>query len=255
MVKSIKKLFICFSAKDRYNITQPVVHHLKNYGVDIWYDRYELLMGDDRINKNIKEAAHGCEYALVILSKDTINSPLAIEEIKIIEARYFNNEVVVFPVLYELKPSDIPTEFNWIRNLIFKEANRNSGTLEICNHIACKITSDFLHKCRYKNIVDAVTDKMGLLPHPVKALLEKYLNIDSANHNSRVSILYATYIIIYNFEGFNVDHLLTLPAKVFERLFSETQLNLPIDYRELWLLENAMCMLIEHYISCTEFKI
>ncbi len=46
-----KKVFICFSAKDCYNIAQPVVYHLKNYGVDVWYDRYEMVMGDDCIKK------------------------------------------------------------------------------------------------------------------------------------------------------------------------------------------------------------
>ena len=32
------KLFISFSAKDRYDIVQPIVYHLKNYGINIWYD-------------------------------------------------------------------------------------------------------------------------------------------------------------------------------------------------------------------------
>jgi len=255
MEKSSKKLFICFSAKDRYAVVQPIVYHLKNYGIDIWYDRYELLMGDDRIEKNIKDAAIGCKYALIILSKNTINSPLAIEEINIIESRHRNNDVVVFPVLYELAPSDIPQEFGWFRNLVFKETNRSSGTLEVCNHIACKITSDFLSECRYRNITDIATDNLKLLPHQITFLLDKYMRIDSANLNSRVALLYATYVIIVNSENFIAGVFSVLPTKIFEKVFSETQLNLLIDYRELWLLENAMCILIEHYISCTESKI
>lgn len=45
------KLFISFSAKDRYDIVQPIVYHLKNYGINIWYDRYEMVMGDNRFKK------------------------------------------------------------------------------------------------------------------------------------------------------------------------------------------------------------
>ena len=48
-------VFICFSAKDRYTIAEPIVHHLKNYGIDIWYDRYAMVLGDNRIEKNLKE--------------------------------------------------------------------------------------------------------------------------------------------------------------------------------------------------------
>lgn len=67
MDHSSRKIFICFSAKDRYDIVQPVVYHLENYGIDVWYDRHEMVMGDDRLKKNIEEGAGKCEYALIIL--------------------------------------------------------------------------------------------------------------------------------------------------------------------------------------------
>lgn len=250
-----KKLFICFSSKDRYDIVQPVVYHLKNYGIDVWYDRYEMVMGDDRQKKNIQEGAEKCKYALIILSSNTINSLCATEEIEILKSRYYKGEVVIFPVLYELKPYEIPSKFGWVGNLIFKEVNNTSGTLEICNHIACKITNDILDNCRYRTIKEIVSSSLPL-PNSVTALLDKYTKIDNANLNSRVTLLYATYLIIIESNKITIDSLCEVPIKVFERLFTETLLNLKVDYRELWLLENAMCILIENYfISCTESKI
>ena len=68
MKKFSDKLFICFSAKDRYVIAQPIVYHLKNYGINVWYDRYEMIMGDDRFKKNIEEGAGKSKYAIIILS-------------------------------------------------------------------------------------------------------------------------------------------------------------------------------------------
>lgn len=249
------KLFICFSAKDRYDIVQPVVYHLKNYGVNIWYDRYEMVMGDDRFEKNIKEGAGKCGYALIIISANTIKSLCAIEEIKILESRYRRNDVVIFPVLYELKPCDIPSTFGWIKNLIFKEVNRTTGTLEICNHIVCKITQDMLSNCRYRTIREIVNARLSL-PKSVNFLLNKYTKIDNANLNSRVTLLYAAYVIIVEPNGINIDLPSEVPMKVFERLFTETLLNLTVDYRELWLLENSLCVLVDYYVtSCTESKI
>lgn len=250
-----KKLFICFSSKDRYSIVQPIVYHLKNYGVNVWYDRYEMVMGDDRFKKNIEEGAGKCEYALIVLSQNTIDSICATEEINILKSRYYKGEVIVFPVLYELKPCDIPPKFGWIKNLIFKEVNRTTGTLEICNHIACKITRDILDNCRYKTIKEIVNSNLSL-PKPIKSLLEKYTKIDNANLNSRIALLYSTYIIIVESNNLTITLLCEVPTKAFERLFTETLLNLTVDYRELWLLENSMCILIEYYfISCTESKI
>ena len=127
MDNNLRKVFICFSAKDRYNIAQPIVYHLKNYGINVWYDRHEMVMGDDRIKRNIEEGAGKCRYAIIILSSNTLDSICATEEIKILELRYYEGEVVIFPVLYELKPCDIPQKFIWIRNLIFKEVTHATG--------------------------------------------------------------------------------------------------------------------------------
>lgn len=250
-----KKLFICFSAKDRYDIVQPVVYHLKNYGIHVWYDRYEMVMGDDRIEKNLVDGAKRCRYALIILSTNTINSLCATEEINILESRYNRGEVVIFPVLYELEPSNIPPVFGWIKKLIFKEANRTTGTLEICNHIACRITQDMLSCCKYRTIKEITYADLPL-PKSVGSLLNKYIQIDHANLNSRVAVLYAIYIIITEACDLTMIQLCKVPTNVFERLFTETLLNLTVDYRELWLLENSLCILVNYYCTyCTESKI
>lgn len=255
MDNNLRKVFICFSAKDRYNIAQPIVYHLKNYGINVWYDRHEMVMGDDRIKRNIEEGAGKCRYAIIILSSNTLDSICATEEIKILELRYYEGEVVIFPVLYELKPCDIPQKFIWIRNLIFKEVTHATGTLEICNHIACKITQDMLEYCKCKSIQDIINSNL-FLPKTVNSLLKQYSKIYNANLNSRVTMLYSIYIIIIESNNVKKSTLCELPTKVFERIFAETLLNLTIDYRELWLLENSMCILIEHhYSSCIESKI
>ena len=250
-----KRLFICFSAKDRYDIVQPVVYHLKNYGINIWYDRYEMVMGDNRVKKNLEEGAGRCGYALIVLSANTIESMCATEEIKILESRYKKGEVVVFPVLYELNPSDVPPVFGWLKKLIFKEADHTTGTLEICNHIACRITQDMLGSYPYRTISELTTTSMPL-PKAVGSLLNKYIQIDHANLNSRVAILYATYTIIAESCDLTMNPLCEIPTNAFERLFTETLLNLTVDYRELWLLENSLCLLANYYsTSCIESKI
>jgi len=250
-----KKLFVCFSAKDRYDIVQPLVYHLKNYGINVWYDRYEMVMGDDRVKKNLEEGAGKCRYALIVLSANTIKSTCATEEIKILESRYLRKEVIIFPVLYELKPSNIPTVFGWIKKLIFKEADRTTGTLEICNHIACRITQDMLSSCKYKTIREIMNSGLHL-PRSADLLLNRYIQIDYANLNSRVALLYAVYVIIVNTCDPATIPLSEVPTNAFERLFAETLLNLTIDYRELWLLENSLCILADYYFTyCAESKI
>lgn len=205
-------------------------------------------MGDNRIEKNLIEGASTCKYALIILSKETEQSACAMEEISILKERYDANDVTLFPVLYELPPNDIPYKLQWIKELIYKEVDRHTGTLEICNHITCKITSDILTNFRYKNISDFLNHPIFLEYDIVYALLNSYRAIDYANLNSRIALLYATYLNIIHSKNIYTNSSLVIASKTFERLFSETRLNLAIDYRELWLLENCICILINYYI-------
>ena len=112
-----------------------------------------------------------------------------------------------------------------------------------------------MESCKCKSIQDIINSNL-FLPKTVNSLLKQYSKIDNANLNSRVTMLYSIYIIIIESNNVKKSTLCELPTKVFERIFAETLLNLTIDYRELWLLENSMCILIEHhYSSCIESKI
>lgn len=250
------RVFVCFAAEDRYTIAQPLVYHLKNYGIDIWYDRYELVLSDNREEKNLNEGAAGCSYALAILSKHTASSKCAMEELSIVESRYRRGEVAVFPVLYEINPNDIPHELQWIKEIIFKEVDKSSGTREICNHIACKITDDMLQDCRFKKVEEIIDAPLPTLPSVTYKLLSSYIGIEYSNLNSRVALLYSIYLMLICTETMQTGSVTAMVSKIFNRLFSETKRNIEVDYRELWLLENSICLLVNCYLaSCTESRI
>ena len=232
------RLFIAFAAEDRYTIAEPLVYHLKNYGVNIWYDRHSLLLGDNRMKENLDDGANLSPYACIIISDHTLASKCAMEEISIIRKRYYEDDVVVFPVLYEFSPEDIPCDLLWVKEIIYKEVTKKSGTREICNHIACKISENIL-MC---HPIKSISDFMILLPmytSAARAILRRYEEIDHANLNSRISLLYAVYIILTCTNCFPHNIEVHFAQQVFNRLFSETKLNITVDYREIWLLENT----------------
>lgn len=249
-------VFFGFAAEDRYTIAEPIVYHLKNYGIPTWYDRHKLLLGDDRKEKNLIDGAGKSKYACAIISENTEASACAMEELAIIRERYFRKEMTVFPILYELPPDKIPIDLHWIKEAIFKETNRTSGTREICNHIACKITGDILSTYTIKHVEDIVSADTVLLPASIAILLCRYLEVDQANLNGRIALLYSAFLVMAHSKKLPETSSTRIVTGVFNRLFSETKLNLPIDYRELWLLENCICILANHYLeNNTESKI
>ena len=113
--------------------------------------------------------------------------------------------------------------------------------------------SEIIKQYDYKNVKDIISSK--LMPSATTAILECYLDVDAANLNSRISLLYATYLtIIYSKEPKECAYF-HLVSQIYNRLINEINLNLGIDYRELWLLENTICILCNSYISWTESKI
>lgn len=245
----MEKIFICFASEDRYSVAEPLVYHLKNYGFLIWYDRTELLMGDNRIDKNLIEGAGKAKYVIAIISEHSTASQCFMEELEIVHKRYVLSKATIFPILYQISLQDLPNSLQWIKEIIFKEITRDSGTREICNHIACRITNDLLNNYEYKTIYSVV--KNCSIPLFIKNMLDTYLAIDNENINARVSILYATNLsiqIIYYADS-NKDNYVKLVSRIFTRLFDETKLCLKIDYRELWLLENSICLLINYFLE------
>ena len=75
-----KMIFLCFSGKDRKTIVNSIRYHLESYGLNVWYDNHQYIIGDDKV-LNYTQSIKQCPYAIVINSENFIDSPGAIEEL------------------------------------------------------------------------------------------------------------------------------------------------------------------------------
>lgn len=60
-------------------------------------------MGDQRNYKNFVEGVGLCNYAIIILSPNSIVSKCANEEISLIKEKHENGQMVVFPIFFNVK--------------------------------------------------------------------------------------------------------------------------------------------------------
>lgn len=56
------RVFFCFSGKDRLVYAQSLNFHLKNLGIEVWYDYEKLYLGDDGDYVNIEEGVNNLRY-------------------------------------------------------------------------------------------------------------------------------------------------------------------------------------------------
>jgi TIR domain len=68
-----RPVFISYSSKDK-PIVEKIVGHLSAMNISLWFDKWEIKVGDSiarKINEGIKQSG----YLLLILSSNSIKSP------------------------------------------------------------------------------------------------------------------------------------------------------------------------------------
>ncbi|MDF2802731.1 MAG: hypothetical protein K0S61_2634 [Anaerocolumna sp.] len=240
-------IFFCFSSKDRHIIVESIFFHITNYAIPVWYDRHKMLLGDERDYKNFVEGVNQNKYAVIILSRNTIESVCAREEIDLIYERYVQGQMQVFPIFYNIRAADLPDEFTWMTKLVYKELNQDTDSLSTCNHIICKVLFDEISKYKIKSI-NSFLHQYGENPnyHYLTHLIKSYCSISDDNHDAQIALLYSACIYIINFN--NLQNTPKFYYEGVERLFSETRLHLPIDLRETLILERLCLLLINSSI-------
>ncbi len=230
-------LFLCFSSGDRYSIVESVLYHLKNYGIKVWYDYHTLILGDDKIKENIDNGVEKSNYVIWILSPNFYNCECGHMELKSIKYLYEIGKIHIFPILYNVTASELPCEYNWVKNLIYNELTDSTPSLPTCNQIVCKILKDEIESKKFVPL-----DTMISNDNYINILLKQYFRMDESNINSKITILYCIYEYIcvqHRIEGGVLPH-----RRILEQLYKQTNLNLPITFKELIIAEYALTIMI-----------
>lgn len=237
-------IFLCFSSQDRYSIVKSCLYHLKNYGYDTWYDYHELILGDKKREKNFVHAIQSCNYFIIIYSNNLLNSPCAVNEEALIYAEATKRNVIIFPLLYNIKFNELPIETqDKIDNLIYNEISDDTGCIDPVNQIVVKILLDEMgyNEFDFTPSIDSLLLKR-IDDNFLKSILQEYLIISKENFNARISILYCAYkyIVANNvLEDIPIHY-----SQTFNYLSHYTKLNIPYNHKELIIAELIMINLI-----------
>ncbi|MBN7774630.1 toll/interleukin-1 receptor domain-containing protein [Clostridium aminobutyricum] len=241
-------IFLCFSGRERLTIATSMLYHLENHGIEIWYDNHQYTLGDKKVEKYTK-AIGLSDYAIVIISKYFQESPGAIEELEVIKERYLKGLIHIFPIFYNIKASELSSEYQWLCDMIYNEINDTSGTLLACNQIICKCYKDIIYKNQYPSLEVYKTVLSGYPAATaatyINRLLELYSSVSTSNFNSKMSILFC--LILY-LNGSLKDDISSL-YKSAQYLFNTTKLDLPYNFKEIRLLEQISEILLGLFLS------
>jgi len=130
------KVFISYSHKDKH-FAHKIGHHLEGYGIPIWIDSRELLIGDSLIQK-IRDGLNNAEYVVALISKNSISSDWVNKELDIaMNQEIEDRRIKVLPAL--LDNSELP---GFLKGKVYLDFRKEENFTNECEKILHRIQID-----------------------------------------------------------------------------------------------------------------
>lgn len=121
--------FISHSSADKKLIVDNLVTTLQNMGYKVWYDKNEILAGDD-ILSFVKEGLSSSYCIILVLTDNFVNSKWVFYETGIFDAK---NDSRIIPLLYNISESNKNTVLNIIGNRKYLDMNSLTNEEAVSN--------------------------------------------------------------------------------------------------------------------------
>ena len=100
--------FISHASEDKDKIVKPLANALKKLGYRIWYDEFELRVGDS-LRKSIDKGLINSRFGIVVLSKSFFAKNWPQYELNGLTAREIEGRKVILPIWYRITREDVFT--------------------------------------------------------------------------------------------------------------------------------------------------
>ena len=98
--------FISHASEDKDDLVRPLAQLLKEYGFRVWYDEFELEVGDS-LRESIDKGLVNSRYGIVILSPKFLDKNWTKYELNSLVAKEVNGSKVILPVWHNVTKDEI----------------------------------------------------------------------------------------------------------------------------------------------------
>ncbi len=99
-------IFISHASEDKDEVVRPLVHALKSEGLSVWYDEFELKIGDS-LRKKIDKGLANSRFGIVVLSKDFFRKGWTNYELDGIVTKAVSGEQVILPIWHNITKKEV----------------------------------------------------------------------------------------------------------------------------------------------------
>lgn len=99
-------VFISHASEDKDAVVRPLAHALKAEGLSVWYDEFELRIGDS-LRRKIDQGLGSSRFGVVVLSKSFFSKGWTNYELDGLVTRAVSGEQVLLPVWHEVSKREV----------------------------------------------------------------------------------------------------------------------------------------------------
>lgn len=232
-------IFLCFSGDERQKYAESINYHLKNWGINVWYDYEKIFLGDLGDFVNIEDGVYKSNIFIIFISESLLKSKGAILELEHIK-KMIDKKIIlhIIPIFCDITVSSLPNELKWINDYIYGEIilNNTSGTYDLAIDIYCKLLKILCKKENIDLLANTTNDSY------LKKLKSIYMNLDSCNISNKITILYT--MIIYNKIINNHCNKYSYLINSADRIYTKSILNIAYNTKELICFELLTSLLL-----------
>jgi hypothetical protein len=127
------RVFLSHASEDKARFVLPFAEGLRERGLDVWMDKWEMLPGDSLVAKIFVEGLDKAAAVIVVISRTSLTKRWVAEELDAAVVKRIEDGSKLIPVVLDgLKPAEIPAP---IRHLLFEAVPNPSDLDEVIDSI------------------------------------------------------------------------------------------------------------------------
>ena len=99
-------VFISHASEDKESVAGPLAHALRNAGLEVWFDEFELRIGDS-LRRKIDRGLAGSRFGVVVLSQSFFGKGWPNYELDGLVTKAVSGEQVLLPVWHKVTQEEV----------------------------------------------------------------------------------------------------------------------------------------------------
>jgi len=99
-------VFISHASEDKDSVVRPLAHALRDGGLEVWYDEFELKIGDS-LRRKIDDGLAHSRFGIVVLSRSFISKGWTNYELDGLVTRAVDGSQVLLPIWHDITKQEL----------------------------------------------------------------------------------------------------------------------------------------------------